>query len=237
MSWLAAAVLLPLVLVLPGYALAAALFPPGTIDRDLRIVLVVALSICATALSGTVLQLFVDLSRGVFAASLATLTIGAALVARRERARRPSRPISRGRLPHLPPAGLLAMVAAIAISAVAIAIATAGANRQLNASHFSALWLVPQGAPGFPPNGPPVIVGVSNREGRETGYQLSLRRGTSTLRVWRFRLAAGDEWDATLPASELRGAGPLVARLDRGGTVHRRVALELDPRSEGVADE
>jgi len=233
---LATAALLPLALVLPGYALTALLFPPQTIDRDLRIVMVATLSIGATALSGVILQVFVDLSRGVVVASLATLTIVAAVRASRGRDRRREGPVLPRALPHLPATTLVAMAAAVAICGIAVAIATAGAERQLNASHFTALWLVPQGALKTPPNGPPVIVGVSNQEGRETGYRLSVRRGSSAVGVWRLRLAAGDEWEATLAASELSGAGPLVARLDRAGEVYRRVAVELDSRSGGVAD-
>jgi hypothetical protein len=82
-----------------------------------------------------------------------------------------------------------------------------------------------------------VIVGVSNREGRETGYRLSVRHGRSTVGVWRLRLAAGGEWETTLAASELGGAGPLVARLDRDERAYRRVALELDSRPGSIADE
>src|SRR5215218_2729989 len=78
---LAVAALVPLVLVLPGYAITAVLFPAGTIDRGLRVALVVALSVAATALSGLVLQVFVDLSRGVVAVALAGITIAAALAA------------------------------------------------------------------------------------------------------------------------------------------------------------
>ena len=228
--------LLPLVLVLPGYALTAALFPPGTIDRDFRVVLVAALSIGVTALSGLVLQVFVDLSRGVVAASLAAVTIAAAIAAWRER-REHHRDVATRSWPWLSAGSAVALLAAVAIAGVAIAIASGGANRQLDAPRFSALWLVPQGAPGIPPNGPPVIVGVSNREGRETGYRLSVRHGRSTVGVWRLRLAAGGEWETTLAASELRGAGPLVARLDRAERAYRRVALELDSRPGSIADE
>jgi len=45
----AAIALLPLVLVLPGYAISAALLPPGSISREVRLALTLALSVCAAA--------------------------------------------------------------------------------------------------------------------------------------------------------------------------------------------
>jgi uncharacterized membrane protein len=233
---LVAVALLPLVLVLPGYALTAILFPPGTIDRDLRIVLTASLSIAATALSGLVLQIFVDLGRGVVAVTLAAIVVAAAAAASRERERRQDKAPSLS-VPRLPAPTLLAFAAAVAICGVAVAIATEGAERQLDQPHFSGLWLVPKGAPETPPNGPPVVVGASNEERRERGYRLVVRRGGSTVGAWDFRLPADGEWEKTLTASELStGGGPLVAQLERGGDVYRRVAIELEPGSGGVAD-
>lgn len=234
---LATVALAPLVLLLPGYALTAVLFPPGKIDRGLRISLVFALSVGVTALSGLVLQVFVDLSRGIVTASLAMITIGAALAALRRRdAPETDAPPASARAPlPLLPAGL-AIVVAVAIAGVAIEIASDGARDHLNRAHFSSLWLLPQGEPGVPPNGPPVTVGVSNEEGRDTAYLVRVGSGTSTIGEWRFRLAPGEQWEIPLPATDLQESGRLVARLDRKGERYRVVALELDLPADGGGD-
>ena len=49
-----ALLLVPMVLVLPGYALSAALFPPSTLTRAERLVYTFALSVGAASLGGLV---------------------------------------------------------------------------------------------------------------------------------------------------------------------------------------
>ena len=75
------AAVLPLLLILPGYALAAALFRPGEISRELRMVLSVALSVGVTALGGLLVQLVVRLDRPVWAALLTGVTLLAIAIA------------------------------------------------------------------------------------------------------------------------------------------------------------
>ncbi len=79
------AALLPLVLILPGYALVAALFMPGEISRELRVVLSVPFSVGVSVLGGVVVQLVIGLDRPVWAALLASATVVAAFVALRRR--------------------------------------------------------------------------------------------------------------------------------------------------------
>jgi hypothetical protein len=232
---LAVAAFLPLVLVLPGFALAAALFPPSSIGPAFRLILTIALSIAATALGAIVVQIFFGLDRGVFAAMLALIALGASAKAMR------SRPAAEGpatRLSISPrwilPA--LATGAAVAIAASAVAIATNGAEDQLGGAHFSALWLLPEGPPGTPPGGPPVSIGVASHESRELGFRLELRRGSQELRSWRLRLSPGEEWHALLPASSLRGSGALTAQLLQGALPVRRVAVLLDSEAGAKAE-
>src|SRR4029079_2686500 len=76
---------LPLVLFVPGYAVAAALFPPGFVTRDERAALTVAFSVGAWALIGLVLQIFINLDRGVWLAMLLLVTLTGVVLAQMRR--------------------------------------------------------------------------------------------------------------------------------------------------------
>jgi uncharacterized membrane protein len=219
------AALLPLLLILPGYALAAALFRPGEIGRELRVVLSIALSIAVSALGGLVVQRVVGLGRPVWAALLATVTVLATAIALVRRDAMPANSQeARLRLPRVGAASIVAMLAAMAITGGAIAIATGGVHRQLTRSHFSSLSLAPSGGSGTVP---PFRVGVSNHEGRAIAYRLTVKRGAQTIRRWRFHLAANRDWEAELTATAISGTGPLAARLDRDQQPIHRVALRI----------
>jgi uncharacterized membrane protein len=220
------AALLPLVLILPGYALVAALFMPGEISRELRVVLSVPFSVGASVLGGVVVQLVIGLDRPVWAALLASATVVAAFVALRRRDGLPAddEP-SKLRLPRLGVTWLLAMLGAIAVAGWAIAIATDGVHRQQDRARFSSLWLVPEDPSAATDR--PVRIGVSNQEGRAVAYRLTVRRGARTVAQWPLRLEPAEEWEARLAASAISGTGPLVGRLDRSGHPYRRVALQI----------
>jgi uncharacterized membrane protein len=220
------AALLPLVLILPGYALGAALFMPAEISRELRIVLSVPFSVAVSVLGGVMVQLVIGLDRPVWAGLLASATVLAAVVALRRRDGMPADGGSSSlRLPRLTVAWLLAMLGAIAVAGWAIAIATDGVHRQQDRARFSSLWLVPEDPSA--PTGQPVRIGVSNQEGRAVAYRLTVRQGARTVAQWPLRLEPAEEWEATLPASTISGTGPLVGRLKRGGQPYRRVALQV----------
>jgi hypothetical protein len=234
---LATAVSLSLVFVLPGYAASAALFPPRAIGRDLRLVLTVVLSLAALALGGLVLHLVTALGRGTFVGLLAVVTILAAAVALKGRqGMRAGR--SRRRSQPRPLIGVaVALAATIGLTGVAIAIASAGAHRQIDKSHFSALWMVPQGGGRVPPSEPPVVVGIGNQEGKTVDYRLAVRQGGREIGTWKMALDDGEEWEITLPAEALSDTGTLVASLHRFRQTYRRVSIKLDtapsPRANG----
>jgi hypothetical protein len=232
-GWLTAVVLIPAILIAPGYAIGAALFRPGDIPRDLRVVLTVALSVSATALGGLFVQLFVGLDRSVLAGLLAFITIGAGQVARqRRRAYEPVDGEPRFRPPRVNPVSAAAIVAAVAVAAWGIEIATEGVHDQLQSSHFSSLWMVPRPSPSAPRRAVTTVrIGVSNHEGRTVSYVLSVRRGPSLLRRWRFRLGADQSWEFAFPASTTAGGRPLVGTLDQGGVRYSSVALEIGGRA------
>jgi uncharacterized membrane protein len=218
------ATLLPLVLFVPGYALAAALFLPGEIGRDVRVVLSVAFSVGVTALGALAVELVVGLDRPVWAGLLASATVAAAAVAMRRRASLAPRAASAGPfLPRVGPIALVAILLAIVIAGWAIASATEEVHRQASRSHFTSLWLLPRESEAEPA----AAVGVENHQGRTVTYWLTVRRGARTVGRWRLRLAAGQEWQGQFSASAISGAGPLVGRLDRGGLPFHRVAVRI----------
>jgi hypothetical protein len=231
---LATVVSLSLVFVLPGYALSAALFPPRAIGRDLRLVLTVVLSLAALALGGLVLHLVTALNRGTFVGLLAVVTLLAAAVALKGRQRMRADP--RRRRPRPPIVVALALAATIGLAAVAIAIASAGAHHQIDESHFSALWAVPQGGRRMPPNEPPVLVGIGNQEGKAVDYRLTVHQAGREIGTWKVRLDDGQEWEITLPADALSDTGTLVASLHRFRQTYRRVSIKLDTAPSPTAN-
>jgi len=77
---------LPLVLLLPGYAITAALFPKGAIGVSERLLLSLGLSICVTALGGVILNWTPwGLQPASWAVLLGGITLCASLIALRHR--------------------------------------------------------------------------------------------------------------------------------------------------------
>jgi uncharacterized membrane protein len=218
-----AVVVVPFVLVLPGYALAAVIFPPGELDAGTRIVLVVIFSMAVLALGGMIVQAAVPLGTVAYAVLLALATIGCSAGAMRRRALGSFPPFELSR-PQLPGyASIAGLLVAILIAAAAIGIATAGQHRQLERERFTTLWILPRGSgEDFSAR-----IGVASHEPTRLRFHLRASQGGRALRRWNLTLAPGDEWQATLPASAIIGSGPVVATLLHGGRVYRRVALNV----------
>lgn len=226
-DWIRTVFLLPLALFLPGYAVAAALFPPGFVTRDERAVFVVAFGIVASALGGLLLQVFARLDRASWLVLLLVIALGACAVALWQRRELPGgpAPAPRWRLPRPDPVVAVAAIAAALVAAGALAIASGGAERKLDGTHFSALWLTPrESGPGTLRGA--LSVGVQNHEAGESGYRLQLAQDGTTIRQWRFRLPQGQIWQMPIPAAEIEGTGPVVALLFRHDRPYRRVAIE-----------
>jgi uncharacterized membrane protein len=230
-GWVKAVALLPLVLILPGYALAAALFPPGVIGRDDRLVFTVAFSVGASALGGLLLQVALRLDRPVWAALLFSLTVLACAVALMRRDGTPGDHQVSSRPPRVGALSVAAILAAAAIAGWGIAIATRGVHRQLDNSQFSLLWVVPQRGGAGTGGEAPVSVGISNQEGRDASYLLRVRRDGVTLRDWRIHLVADQQWQRGLAASTISGSGPLLVQLYRGGELYRHAQLRIGATS------
>jgi uncharacterized membrane protein len=227
-DWAQAAVLLPAVLVAPGYAIGAALFRPDEIPSEYRVVLSVALSLSAIALGGLLVQLALPLNRLVLACLLVLITIGAGLIAFD---RRQTAPLNGNEAPRrrvrINPVAVLALIAALGVAAWGIEVATQGANDQLGKPRFTSLWVVPPRSG----QGSGVSFGVANREGEATSYRLKVRRGSEIVEQWRFQLDPDQQWQAPLTASIPAVEGRLVGSLYRNGRLDQSVTLEIGGRS------
>jgi hypothetical protein len=224
-SWLRAVVVLPTALVVPGYAVSAALFLPGEIQRELRAVLSIVFSISASVLGGLLVQLVLGLDRALFATIVLLVTVGAALVAGRRRAAAP--PVERRRPPRLrvSPLAAATLVTAALVAALAIKTATDGVHDQRARSHFSSVWMVPTGAP-LSKTAPNVGVGVASHEPAPVSYRMSVSLGPTVLKDWRFRLYPEQRWTRYLVAPATAGGGRLLGRLYRDGAFYQTVSLE-----------
>lgn len=215
------ALFLPLVLFVPGYTVAAVLFPPGFVTHDERAALTVAFSVGAWALIGLVLQIFIDLDRGVWLAMLLLVTLTGVVIAQMRREALPgaAAPKEEPRS-TLKPLAMAAFVAAIAIAAVSIAVASGGQERELDRALFTGFWIAPvEGATAE------ISVGVQNHENHAIEYRLVVTTKGRTIDDWRIALEDEATWSNRVPADEAEG--PVLASLYRDGRLYRRVKLEF----------
>lgn len=219
----------PLVLVLPGYALSAVALPdrvrPAYISAAVwHGMWIAGLSLATAVLGGLLLNLTpTGLTRTGWTVTLAGTTLVALAAAAIMRTRRlpaaaPAGPEAAARpdaaagtrRPHRAPGWSLPrrlpLQAPAAVYSIA-AVALAGAAIWLGAfsaagqhpAGFAQLWLVPAG------NGTGrATVGVRNEYSRAEEFHLVLRRGARTVAAWDLELAAGNTWTAGVaaPASQ-----------------------------------
>lgn len=215
-----------LLLVLPGYALTAALLSPAQVTALERLVLTLALSMVAGVLTAIGLNLVWHLETASWAIGLALVTAGAAYAGER---RGHGRPVPRIRLPHVGLAATLALAGAVLLAggALALGVTTLGAPSATQGT--TALWISPRGDNN-------VVVGVRSVERDRRSYELDVRvAGQRGRLIGPFSLAPGQERRLALPAP----AGPLgkpivsvvLRRLDGPRPAIRRVALRAGRRS------
>jgi uncharacterized membrane protein len=219
---LSVAFALPLVLVLPGYALVEAL-GGASLDALRRLVLALALSIATDVVLALVLDRFpFGLTARSWAVGLAATTCAATVVALRRRTPDDRRARTIGGLrPRL------VDVAALVVAAVIVTITVAVARTPLpatGAQGYTMLWLTRGKGPAT------VRVGVQSGELRTTTYRLVVRAGRRVVyRRPALRLAPGRRVvEATrLPRAGAGAPGPVAATLYRAGDprVYRRTRL------------
>lgn len=208
----------PLVLLAPGYAISAALFPRGTIGPADRIVYSFAFSVSAAGIGGLVTQTAFGLDDLAWLLLLAGIGLAAAFVAwARGRTRVRGDPAPHGL--SLPTAlGAAAFLAALAIAGVAVGIASHDVHEQRSRQRFASLWALRAGEPGI------VEAGVWNHGGPAT-YRLKVDAGGAVAESLRLRLVHNQRWHAVLGHSLSPGAPPLRLTLYRGTRPYRTVEL------------
>lgn len=225
-GWIEVVALLPLVLVLPGYALAAALFGPGAIPLAERTVYVVALSLTATGLGGIITQLVLSLDRLVWAVVLFLVTLAASRLAQRRRDQRPNNL----REPHLDlpsfnPLSVAVVLAALAISGWAVSIAGNNAKQTRHDAHFTELWVLPVEATTADTEQGGVTIGVSNHEGHAVSYRVRVAQRGASLAARSIRVQGGRNRQIRIVAPAISAADPLQVTLLRKGQVYHRAFL------------
>jgi hypothetical protein len=213
----------PLALVLPGYAIAAAAFADRDLDGPRRAVLSVALSLATLALGALVLNYAPGGIRGFsWAVLLVAVVLGACRAAAvRRKGRIVAIPRPRLRLSRielgLALGGLVAVIAALVLASSTLPASPAGG--------FTEMWILP--VPGS--GGSEARIGVKSEEQATTGYDLGIRVGRKGGLVRQsFSLAPGESRVFTVappaapvgPAPSAESAIPVVATL----------LLDTDPR-------
>lgn len=225
-------VILPLVLVLPGYALTSALFPGREFGFQERLIFSLALSLVLVVLGGLLLNLTQwGLRTGSWAVFLAGITLGAcavALVRRQRQGIANSGWMRVGGIGLNFRQGLLLVLAALIIGG-AVAVSIIGAARQPYPG-FTQFWILPAGGSN-PKNA--VQLGVSNMELTAMEYRLAVSVNGKVVKEWpTIDLNSHEQWEATLliPQNGHAGTAKIEAdlyRTDAPTTLYRHVVLWL----------
>lgn len=230
-SWLQFALLAPLALVLPGYAIGAALFPPRAVPAVERCVYVFVFSLSTAAIGGIVLQLVFALDRTLWVLLEVAVTLAAVAVAQRRRAKLPiqvqeddRRRGGAGRHYRPGPAVVLGLAIAAALAIFAVATASDGVQEQRARQVFASLWAVPVG--GESGEAVPVRVGVWNH-GAPSSYRLQVSANGQALEQVPVRLESRQKWEKTLTPPPDAATGDLELTLFHGGASYRKVVLNI----------
>lgn len=214
----------PLVLILPGYAITAAAFARRKLAWPQFLLFSIALSLAVLILGSLLLNYVGGIHPLSWALLLVAVVFAACRVAALRRGKTGTRPSwPRPRLRGLEVAMVLGGVAATVV-ALAIASSTVPAE---DAIGYTQLWVLPQTGT----EGREVQVGVRSQEQTSTDFDLRVRIGTEALVRRSFRLAPGETRLVKLrapPGSE--GTLPVITTLlrhNRPLSVYRRVKGSL----------
>jgi uncharacterized membrane protein len=204
-----ALVALPLVLVLPGYAIVAALFAPGALRTAEVVMLSLAASIASAMLAGLLLDgLAVRLTAAPWMALLAAITVVAAV---RAGGRGHARTLVPPRV-RLRAAEVGALTGALVLLSGAAVLGFTPLAPPKDTPGTSALWIVP--APG---GKNAACVGVTNEELRRTSYTIQVAvAGGSTQKFGPITLAAGSSWSRVVAVGP--GQPVVTATLRKAGS-------------------
>jgi uncharacterized membrane protein len=220
---------LPLVLILPGYALTAAFFPMRALDMPVRVLFSLGLSLAVAALGGLALHwMSVSLQVGTWVGMLVGMVVVASVVAWVRRRPNPSlspSPVTTHFRLSRRDALLLGLAILVTGAAVELTQLPVSPN---GVSGYTVLWMIPAGD-GNPSD---FRLGVNSDEFTATTYRLQVTANGHTLREWpELKLAPGDSWEASITlSSDPTSVGPVEAflyRSDDPATIYRQVKLQL----------
>jgi hypothetical protein len=205
----------PLLFFLPGYAIAAAAFARGRIQRSHFLVFSVGLSLAVLALGALILNYLPGgIRAGWWALLLFLVVLGACRGAALRRPRRAGPPLTwappriNGVQTALLTGGALAVLAAVVLAFVPLS--------ATNAIGYTEIWIQPLEAS----DGPGVRIGVGSGERDDSAYRLVVEFGNGEGEaIRRLALAPGEKQvlelqppDAT-PAAALGASTPVTATL------------------------
>jgi hypothetical protein len=215
----------PLVFVLPGYALTAALFP-RTLDWAEWLLFTLGLALAITALGGLVLNVT---PWGLNAQSWATLLFGVTAVAslvaiyrRRRLEDQASEDQARSVQASVGVTSALAMGCAALLAGGAMWLAHTPVPQQPEQG-YTLMWSLPVADAGA--NG--IRVGVRNFEPVPTSYALRIVAGGQTIQQFAIDLEPVDGWEAdvSLPTADPGPIEALLYRADAPDVVYRRTLV------------
>ncbi len=199
---------LPLVLILPGYALVAAFAGP-TLGAAERLVLIIGLSLATTALGGILLNMTPwGLQAGSWAILLGTVTLvgGAVALWRRRTSPDQARPFNFN--PGFNPRQLALLGAAMVVVVIALGVARFGVEDQ--SPTLTQFWMIPGET-----NPSSLRLGVISTEAPTSKFRLQLEsEGKVIQEVATIELTPGERWEKTVELSaEQSPKGKLEAKL------------------------
>lgn len=233
---------LPLVLILPGYALTALLFRRGSLGTPEHIVFILGLSLACTIVGGVILNWTpFGLTTASWTVLLAGITLGSSAGALVRWRTDTQSVVERLRI-DLSTRSVLLLILAVAIAAGAIAVSTIGEVRQRSSQGFVQLWILP--AAGSSAGEHTIRVGMSNMETRRMTYRLVVQQDSKIVQVWpSITLEPHEDWVASqsiqLPVSPRLAHIPkgeagtsidaMLYRADAPSAIYRDVHLWLTP--------
>lgn len=229
---------IPLVLVLPGYAMLTALFPHPELDRPTRLLLSVSLSVTLTVLIGLVInRLPLGLRTGPWAITLWFVTIAGAIIAllRRMFARPLDLQVQKAGLGlvtvwqglrmDMRQLGLVGV--AVLISGAALLLAQYEAQRQPPTNTMQ-LWLLPAAEEKHGT----LKVGLASIGSAQGAFKLLISRDGVTLRQWSLTIKPGERWEEQVyvaPGLITQAIDAQLYRADEPGKAYRWVRFWLNP--------
>jgi uncharacterized membrane protein len=221
---------LPLVLLLPGYALVSALFPNRSLGVLERLVISLGLSLIIVIIGGLALNWTpFGLRASSWTVLLAGITLAASAVAL---VRRRGQEISTlgwlgvGDIGLTLRQGLLLGLAALIVCG-GVAVSIIGTSRQSYAG-FTQLWILPAGGANAENA---VRLGVSNMESTAMEFRLAVNVDGNVVKEWpSIDLEPNEKWEATLvllPTGPVARVEADLYRADAPTTIYHHVVLWL----------